>query len=376
MLRVMIVGASGVFGSRLARLAAGEPGVALILAGRREAPLQELAREIDGSVRLFDRSMARAEQLQGVDLLIDCAGPFQGSDTRLVEAAIAAGVDYVDLSDGREWVSWFAERWDAVAKDRGVRLVSGASSIPALSHAVIDRLAAGLPVIENLWVGIFPGNRAPRGRSVVEAILSYAGKPVSVFERGRWVKRRGWGGLHLVDCGFAGKRWASICDTPEQELLVRRYQPRDSAEFYAGMELSLLHLGLWLCAWPVRWGLLKSLRPFAGPMLRIAEWLKPLGSDRGAMLVRVDGRNVHGEAVRREWKLSADANRGPNVPVLATLALIRRWRDDRKPPVGAGACSGILSLDDFEWDLARLGLIHDMRVASNQPKRPMARYAA
>jgi len=41
-----------------------------------------------------------------------------------------------------------------------------------------------------------------------------------------------------------GKRWASVCDTPEQELLVERYRPRIAAEFFAGMELTLLHVGL------------------------------------------------------------------------------------------------------------------------------------
>ena len=64
---------------------------------------------------------------------------------------------------------------------------------------------------------------------------------------------------------------------------MSRYRPSISAEFFAGMELSILHLGLWSLSLPVRAGLLRSLRPFAWPMLRIAQWLLPFGSDRGAM---------------------------------------------------------------------------------------------
>ena len=176
--------------------------------------------------------------------MIDAAGPFQGSATTLVEACIGAQVDYLDLADGRDWVVGFAERFDAAASAAGVAQVSGASSIPALSHAVLDLLVAGWREVEAIRIGIFPGNRAPRGLSVVEAILSYSGKPVRVFRTGRWDTQWGWGGLHRVDAGPAGKRWASACDTPEQDLLVARYRPTLSAEFFAGMELSVLHLGL------------------------------------------------------------------------------------------------------------------------------------
>ena len=45
-LHVLIVGAGGVFGSRLARLAAREPGVRLTLGGRRRQPLEQVAAEL------------------------------------------------------------------------------------------------------------------------------------------------------------------------------------------------------------------------------------------------------------------------------------------------------------------------------------------
>src|SRR2546423_10133022 len=98
-LRVLIVGATGVFGSRLAQLAANEPGVRLTLAGRRKPALDALSRELGGcKVMVLDRDQANASDLLGFDLVIDCAGPFQGSHSRLIEACIAAQVDYVDLA--------------------------------------------------------------------------------------------------------------------------------------------------------------------------------------------------------------------------------------------------------------------------------------
>lgn len=354
---VLLVGASGVFGSRLAERLALERGIALTLAGRRREPLEAVRKKIGGgALRTLDRDWIEARDLAGYDLVIDAAGPFQQSGTRLVEAAIEAAVDYVDLADGRDWVVNFAKHFDARAREAGVRLVTGASSIPALSHAVLDRLVAGWSRVDDIWIGIFPGNRAPRGLSVVEAILSYAGKPVRVFRDGQWAEEWGWGGLHSVDAGAAGRRWASICDTPEQDLLVSRYKPTRSAQFFAGMELSVLHLGLSALSLPVRRGWIKSLRPWAMPLLSVAQWLLPFGSDRGAMLVKASGLDGAGAPVRSRWRLNADANRGPYVPVLAAVALARRWRDGRMPEVGAFACSGLIDLDEFAPDFRDLEL--------------------
>lgn len=370
--RLLLVGASGVFGSRLAERLALEPGIALTLAGRRREPLEAVRARIGGGgVRTLDRDRIEPRELAGYDLVIDAAGPFQDSSTRLVEAAIAACVDYVDLADGREWVVGFAERFDAAARTAGVTLVSGASSIPALSHAVLDRLVEGWREVEAIRIGIYPGNRAPRGLSVVESILSYAGKPVPVFRDGRWDDQWGWGGLHRVEVGPAGRRWASVCDTPEQELLVARYHPTRSAEFFAGMELSMLHLGLGLLALPVRWGWITSLRPRARPLLRVAQWLLPFGSDKGAMLVEARGTDGLGRPVEAAWRLNAEANRGPYVPVLAALALARRWRQGRRVPQGAHICSGLLTIEEFETDFCTMG-IEILAVNNRQTKSILA----
>jgi saccharopine dehydrogenase-like NADP-dependent oxidoreductase len=355
---VLIVGASGVFGSRLAKLAAGEPGIRLTLAGRRPEPLMTLASELGAcAVRIFDRDRVAAAELNDFDVVIDCAGPFQGSHTRLIEACIAAGVNYVDLADGRDFVCSIG-RFNESANAREMSVITGASSIPALSHAVLDRLSSGWRRIDDIRVGIFPGNRAPRGRSVVEAILSYVGKPLRVFRTGRWCEVPGWSLEGRIDCGAAGTRWASVCDTPEQELLVKRYRPTRSAEFIAGLELPLLHLGLWLLSFLVRWRIVGSLRPAAGALLWIARQLRPLGSDTGAMTVEVSGIDAHGNEVFARWSLDATSNLGPYVPVLAPLALIERMASGWKPESGAYPCSGIVSLEEFDRLFDKLGIQH------------------
>lgn len=355
-LRVLIIGATGVFGSRLAELAAREAGFALTLAARNRAPLDALAARLGGlPVRRLDRGRLTAADLSGFDVVIDAAGPFQASAPTVIEAAIAAGVHYVDLADGRAFVAAIGAH-DAAAKAAGISVTTGASSIPALSHAVIDALADGWHSIDRIRIGIFPGNRAPRGLAVVQAILSYVGHPVRVWRSGRWTDVPGWGMLHRWNVPGVGARWASVCDTPEQDLLVRRYHPSDRAEFFAGMELSVLHLGLALLALPVRLGWIASLRPASRPLLAIAKWLIPFGSDIGAMDIQISGLNARNECAAARWTLRADGNRGPDVPTLAALALLRRFRDGRPPAPGARPCTGVLTLTETEADFARLGI--------------------
>lgn len=356
---ILILGASGVFGSRLVELLDKEKdGFRLTLAGRRRGPLERLACDRpDRKVMTLNRDDITASNLAGFDMVIDAAGPFQASHTQVIEAAIAAACHYADLADGRKFVGDIRQ-FDADAKAADIAVISGASSVPALSHAVVDDLTAGWQQIESIRIGIFPGNRAPRGRAVVESILSYAGRPVDVFRDGKWQRLPGWGMTHRMDLPMVGRRWASICDTPDQDLLVERYKPSKNAEFFAGLELSILHLGLSMLTMPVRWGLLKTLRPASGLLLWLAQRFLPFGSDKGAMDVLVSGQAPDGQQLQRRWTLQADANRGPYVPTFAALALARRLRDRQFPWRGAMPCAGMLSLSDFMSDINVL----DMKV--------------
>lgn len=358
-LRVLLIGATGVFGSRLAERAAREGGFALTLAARDRAKLDALAARLGGAaVRTLDRRTLTAADLAGFDVVVDAAGPFQASAPTVIEAAIAARVPYVDLADGRDFVASIGTH-DPAARAAGISVTTGASSIPALSHAVLDELTAGWAGIDRIAMGIFPGNRAPRGLAVVQAILSYVGHPVRVWRGGRWTRVPGWGMTQRWAVPGVGSRWASVCDTPEQDLLVARYRPRQSAEFFAGMELSILHLGLALLALPVRWGWLRSLRPAARPLLAIARLLLPFGSDIGAMDVRVEGQDARGKPATARWTLRADGNRGPYVPTLAALAMLRRFRDGQPPDPGARACAGMLNLAEFAGEFAALEISTD-----------------
>ena len=76
-------------------------------------------------------------------MVVDATGPFQsyGEDPyRVVRAAIAVGVHYLDLADGSEFVDGVAQ-FDAEARARGIFVLAGVSSFPALTAAVVRQLS-------------------------------------------------------------------------------------------------------------------------------------------------------------------------------------------------------------------------------------------
>jgi NAD(P)-dependent dehydrogenase (short-subunit alcohol dehydrogenase family) len=358
--RVLILGATGVFGERLARRLAIWPQIELVLAARSVEPLEALASELGAEALPLDRG---APDLDGLDLfaVIDCAGPFQGADYSFCRAVLAAGADYIDIADGRDFVAGFEA---AITPDAvGAAAITGASSTPALSHAALDSLTAGWSRIDRVSAAISPGARAPKGLAVVRSILSWAGRPVHVFTGGAWTTRPGWSGLRRADFPGLGRRWLALAETPDLDLLVARYRPAREALFMAGLESSVLHLGLWVAAWAVRLKLIRSLAPIARPMKTLAEVISRTGSDLGGMVVRAEGHDADGRPVQGQWSLAAPAGIGPHVPTLAAQASLRALLNGRIQS-GAQVCTGLLSLEDILAEAEGLGLETRIQTAS------------
>lgn len=361
MTRVLVIGAGGVFGSRLCE-GLLRHGFEVVVAGRDAARAGAVASRLRAAfpkgqveVAALDTATLAPADLKatGADIVADAAGPFQGAEPTTARAAIAAGLSYVDLADGRDFVAAFPAL-DALARSAGVVALTGCSSTPALSNAVLDRLTEGWREVVSVEAAISPGARAPRGQSVMRAILSWLGRPVRVFEGGAWTMRRGWSGLYRRDFGRAGRRRVSLCETPDLDLFPARFAPRERALFLAGLEPAAAHLGAWVLA-----GLVRLLRfdpvPLAGLLVMMSGWASVVGSDRGAMRVEAWGVDGKGRAARAVWRLVAEPGEGPVTPTLPALAAIKAIAAGRVAP-GARACVGVLSLEEIVAEMAPHGL--------------------
>lgn len=376
---VLIVGAGGVFGSRLARLLARRGGYRLSLGGRTESRVIPLQRELraahpDGEFAYvhIDREQASSERLKeiGCAIVVDCSGPFQRSGTRLVEAAIGARVHYLDLADSRAFVAGIS-RFDSAARAVGVAVISGVSSTPALSHAVLDTLTSAWLSIDSVDVAIVPGNRTPKGRAVIAGILSWVGQKVQVFCDGGWQEARGWTGRRRVTIEGLKPRDAYLADVPDLDLLPRRFQPRIRAGFHAGMEVGTLNRLIGMAGLLVRWRLVKSARVFAGIGAWIALKLDRFGTADGGMVVEAAGQDARGDARVSRWTLKAGQGDGPYVPVTPAAALIEALTSGRSVRPGARPAAGELTLEQIRpWFE---GLAFEVKALSYKGEKPLYR---
>lgn len=361
MSRVLVIGAAGVFGSRLCE-GLLRNGFELVVAGRNRARAEAVAARLTSAfpderigIAILDTATVTAGDLAatGAEIVADAAGPFQGVAPTTARAAIAAGLSYVDLADGRDFVAAFPAL-DAEARAAGVVALTGCSSTPALSSAVLDAVTDGWREVVSVEAAISPGARAPRGLSVMRAILSWLGRPVRVFDGGEWTNRRGWSGLYRRDFGRAGRRRVSLCETPDLDLLPARFRPRERALFLAGLEPWPAHVGAWVLGLLVRAFRFDPV-PLAKALVTLSEWASVIGSDRGAMRVAAYGLDSEGRAARAVWRLVAEPGVGPVTPGLPALAAIKAIAAGRIAP-GARACVGLLTLEDIVAEMAPHGL--------------------
>ena len=355
--RILVLGGGGVFGSRLARILSADGRFELILAGRSlekaGAVAANLPKGAAVSCAQIDALHVEAGAIVALqpDLVVHCAGPFQGQNTRVAEAAIKAGVPYADLSDGREFCAGF-NRLDAAAKDAGVFALTALSTTTALSTAAAMSLATAFSTVSSVDVGVTPGNRAPRGKAVVEAILSYVGEPIPQVRGGAEVDVWGWGALRRIEIAGLGPRLFSPCDTPDPVAMGQLFPQADRIAFSAGLELSVLHLSLFVLARLRRWRLTPNLAGGVSFFHAVADLFEPFGSDRGAMFVELAGQSHDGAPLRRRWSLVAGGGDGPNIPVLGAAALARKLASGERPAHGARMCIGEITLKDFEQEFA------------------------
>lgn len=348
---VVVLGGYGNFGRRIAAALAHEPDTRVFVCGRDLQQAKAVAEETGGSaepLRLDAHASDFTARLRQVDasIVIHTAGPFQGQSYTVPQACIAAHAHYIDLADGRAYVCGI-KTLNEEAERNDTLIVSGASSLPALSSAVVDALRTQFSLIESIDHGITSGARPP-GRATMDGVLAYAGKPFRQWSDGDWRQVHGWQGLARRQYPEPIRgRWIAHCDVPDLDLFPERYRPVRSVNFRAGVGPASSMIGLWFASWLVRSGMLPSLTHWVPALHRTASALARFGSKRSAMHVTVRGVDLNGEPVVRNWFLLADQDHGPFIPCFPAIALARKLLRDEVSARGAMPCMGLLSVDDI-----------------------------
>jgi short subunit dehydrogenase-like uncharacterized protein len=123
--RLMIYGANGYTGRLIAREAA-KRGLKPLLAGRNRDELDLLAKELGVSRRVFELSNPNevARNLEGINVVLHCAGPFSRTAAPMLNACLDLNVHYLDIT-GEIDVFELCHHTHTRAKHQGVIVLPG-----------------------------------------------------------------------------------------------------------------------------------------------------------------------------------------------------------------------------------------------------------
>ncbi len=360
--KILLIGATGVFGRRLAYHLSRMQEFTILLASRdleRAQSLAQFLRQKDSASALvplaFDRSMDFSGQLSRIQpwLVIDASGPFQTASYDLAESSLGVGSHFIDLADAAAYLQGFEAKLDRLAREKQLVAVTGASSTPALSFAAVNALVGEWQRVDTVDISILPGGKSEVGLSVIHAILSYAGLPVPTWSEGRPDTVIGWGSSRQVQISGFGNRNIAPVETADARMLSNYFKVKSRVSFSAGLESRLEHFGLIALANMRQWGLISNLAPLA-PLLQKARLFTRLTTnDCGFMIVQIAGLDAEGLPTNATWQLNAAKGDGPHVPILPTLALIRAlFRGEIS--TGARVCENVIKLGAIELEMAPL----------------------
>ncbi|HEX2696232.1 MAG TPA: saccharopine dehydrogenase NADP-binding domain-containing protein, partial [Anaerolineales bacterium] len=264
-MKILILGGYGTFGGRLAYLLAKDERVSLVIAGRSLEKAKQFCDSLPSGAQktslVFNRDKNLEAQIREVspDLVVDATGPFQvyGDDPyRVIKACLANAVNYMDLADGSDFVKGVAQ-FDREAKEKKIYILSGVSSFPVLTAAVIRKLSGGLTRINSVKAGIAPSPYAGVGLNVIRAITSYAGKQLKLRRDGK--PATGYAlteTMRYTICppGYMPLRNTlfSLVDVPDLRIIPELWPELDSIWMGAGPVPEILHKMLIGLAWLVR----------------------------------------------------------------------------------------------------------------------------
>ena len=358
-MRIVVLGGFGNFGARVCRALAPDQSLTVVAASRRRsaAPVDfALLNILDARIDITAGGLMEALRALNPGLVIHCVGPFQGQDYRVARAAMSCGAHYIDLSDGRDFVAGFGAALNTVAVRANRLAVSGASTVPALSSAVVDAFVHEFSNLNSIDTVIAPAQRAPRGAATLAGVLGYAGQPFQVWEDSAWRTVYGWQDVREVDLGVVGTRLSAVCDVPDLALFPARYPGVATVRFRAALELGLQHRAIALLAAVRRAGLNLSIDRLAPHLETIASWLDSFGGETGGMTVTLMGIGHNGAPHQLRWHVIAPDNHGPEIPCMPAVLLARKLAAGTMNRTGAMPCMGLVTLNEFAAEFAKWGM--------------------
>ncbi len=302
-MKIILFGGAGDMGSRAVEDLVNASGVDQVtIADRNVAAADKLAAALRGrgpgvDVKAVDANdhNALVQAMQGYDVAASTLGPFYRFETRLVRAAVEAGVDYASICDDWSAAQAVLAEFDQPARQAGRIIITGLGASPGLSNVCIRYLAQQMDRTRRVDMSVYQPLNSGGGEAVLKHMLYIISGDVAVWREGRQVMVPACSEERVVEFPRFGriKVWNMGHSEP---VTVPHFIPGvEECSFFMGFGR-----GASLLIWPAQRGLFASdnridwaARLFA-PIERLTAGQQPAP---GALRVDVwgekDGERVH-----------------------------------------------------------------------------------
>lgn len=319
----LIYGANGYTGELTVRLAV-EQGLTPIASGRNEAKVREVAGKYGLESRPVSLEDPRALEaaLSGVDVILNCAGPFSHTFRAVSDACLASKTHYLDITGEILVFEGLAAR-DKEAKAAGIMLMPGVGFDVVPSDCLANHLKGRMADATHLALGFQGLGRVSRGTA--KTMAENAGKSGAIRRDGRIVPVPPAWKTRTIDFGRGPIEGVTI---PWGDVSTA-YQSTGipNIEVYTAMPESARRM----MKWSRYLGWLMQSRPVQSLMRNRIESNKPGPDDaeraRGLSL-------LWGEVTNAKGDTHSSRIRGPEgytLTALTSLLVVRRVLDGNAP---------------------------------------------
>lgn len=385
-MRILIIGGYGVFGGRLAELLKDLPNIEIFICGRNLKQATAYCDNYGGPAKVtplcVDRNdLSEVLFINKPDIVVDASGPFQlynhnknGDPYTVIKSCIKAGVNYMDLADGADFV-FGVPKFNVQAKEAGIFILSGVSTYPVLTMAVLKEIAKDMQV-RCVKGGIAPSPFAGIGLNVMRAVISYAGGPVKLHRDGKQEIAYGLTESMRFKIAPPGKQplnniHFSLVDVPDLQIIPKQIKTIENIWMGAGPVPEILHKALNILAKARKKYNLKEFTRFAPLFYRVLNLMK-FGEHRGGMFVKAVGTS-EGKKVERTWHMIAEGDDGPYIPSMAVEGIIRKILIGKRPKAGARIATKELTLKDYDALFEGKSIYYGFRDLQ-EPSTPLYRH--
>ncbi len=161
-MQALIVGGTGGMGQGVARDLIKQDRLKKVILGDINVDPARVQEKLRSSEKVelkrldVNDPQGMVEAIQGVDVVINCAGPFYKTAVAVARAAVEARVNYIDICDDYEATEiLFSSEIDQAARAAGITVLTGMGSDPGTNNVIVKYFADQLDRVDDIalfWV--------------------------------------------------------------------------------------------------------------------------------------------------------------------------------------------------------------------------------